>query len=140
MFINKKSKFQLFTLNPSFFNQVWCHTAISPKFPGTGGSHGSIPSGCQPLAHWQLGHSCLSAPPYAALMVMEIRWHPVCMVPVLLEVPSRFTLQCCMPGKTKETVTDNKIPNGDLSGICPASPWVGVPGELRVLTYLLSSL
>ena len=66
----------------------------------------------------------------SALMVLEIRWHPVCMVPVLLEAPSSLTLQCCMPGKTKETVTDNKIPNGDLSGICSPYPRTCVPGEL----------
>ena len=47
----------------------------------------------------------------AALMVTEIRWHPVGMVLVLLEATSSFTLQCCMQGKAKETVTDNKILN-----------------------------
>ena len=50
----------------------------------------------------------------AALMVTEFTWHPVGMAPLLLEALSSFTLQCCMPGKTKETVTDNKIQNGRI--------------------------
>ena len=58
----------------------------------------------------------------AALMVKEIRCHRVCMAPVLLEAPSSFTLQCCMQGKAKETLTDNKIPDGDLCGIWPPTP------------------
>ena len=61
----------------------------------------------------------------AALMVTEIRWHPVGMVAVLLETPCSFTLEYCMPGKTKETITGNKILNGDLSGIFPPCPGQG---------------
>lgn len=94
---------------------MWCHTAISPKFPGTGGSPVDINS--LPSGNWAT--AALVQLPMPTLMMMEIRWYPVGMVPVLLEAPSSFSLQYCMPGRTEGRVTGNKITNGDLSGIFP---------------------
>ena len=119
---------------------MWCHTATSLKCPGTGGSQGQCPVDVNPLPIVIWATAALVQLLMSALMVTEIRWHPVGMAPVLLEATSSFTLWYCMLGKIKKTVTDNKILNGDLSGICPPSPGAGVPGELRVLASLLSSL